>query len=148
VPDIHLAVAGELRSQRFPKLARSLGISDRVHFVGFRKADLFEVMAAADVFVMASHYEPFGLVILEAMAAGTAVITARCVGASSLVGPAGVVLAQADDVVGLAIALARLVANPKLTAEMGRRGKEIARGHSVDRMAEGYTAFYESVGAR
>jgi glycosyltransferase involved in cell wall biosynthesis len=148
VPDIHLAVAGELRSQRFPSLARSLGIADRVHFVGFRKEDLFEIMAAADVFVMASHYEPFGLVILEAMAAGTAVITARCVGASSLVGPAGVVLAHADDVAGLAIALARLAANPRLAAEMGRRGREIARGHSVDRMAEGYTNFYESVSAR
>ncbi len=143
VPGVHLAIAGVLRSNRYPAKCAQLGLEDRVHFISFRKDDLPEVMAAADVFVMASLYEPFGLVILEAMAAGTAVITARSVGASYLVGEAGTVLADAKDAAELAAVITHLATHPEVTARMGRAGRNIALGCTWRRMADAYLALYE-----
>jgi glycosyltransferase involved in cell wall biosynthesis len=104
-------------------------------------------MATADAFVMASFYEPFGLVILEAMAAGTAVITSRTVGASSLVGEAGTVLADAKDTSALADVIRHLSANPDAAARMGAAGREIALRCSWERMADSYIDIYRSVAA-
>jgi glycosyltransferase involved in cell wall biosynthesis len=147
VPGVHLAVAGELRSRRYPAKCEALGLSDRVHFISFRKDDLPEVMATADAFVMASFYEPFGLVILEAMAAGTAVITSRTVGASSLVGDAGTVLADAKDPVALAGVIRHLAAHPDTAVRMGAAGREIALGRTWQRMADSYIDIYRTIAA-
>ena len=77
VPDLHLAVVGVTDGSPYPQLAESLGISDRVHFLGFRR-DVPSLMKIVDFFVFPSRYEPFGLVIIEAMATGLPVITASC----------------------------------------------------------------------
>jgi glycosyltransferase involved in cell wall biosynthesis len=145
VPDVHLAVAGDVRSNRYPVMAKALGLGQRVHFISFRKDDLAEVMAAADVFVMISLYEPFGLVVLEAMAAGTAVISSSSVGASSLIGKAGVVLPRATDHVALANVIRELCANRARTAQMGRYGRETALACTWDHMANEYVRIYESI---
>ena len=55
------------------KMSEQLGISDSVFWYGFRE-DIPEIMSALDVFVLTSEYEGFGLVLLEAMAAGVPVI--------------------------------------------------------------------------
>lgn len=70
-----------------PRLAESLGIRDRVTFTGFRD-DIPDCLAALDVVVHASVTpEPFGLAIVEGMAAGTAVIAADAGGAREIVTP-------------------------------------------------------------
>jgi glycosyltransferase involved in cell wall biosynthesis len=56
--------------------AHQLGIGDSVIWAGFRD-DISHVMAALDVFALTSHYEGFGLVLLEAMAAGVPVVGTR-----------------------------------------------------------------------
>jgi len=52
---------------------KRLGLSDRVMFLGNRK-DVHELYSAADVFLLLSEYEAFGIVVLEAMASGTPVV--------------------------------------------------------------------------
>ncbi len=64
----------------FQRRAEDLSVVDRVHFVG-RVTDPESFLRSLDVFVFPVHYEPFGMVVIEAMAAGIPVITARTVGA-------------------------------------------------------------------
>ncbi len=59
--------------RRLERLIQQLGLSDRVRLIG-RMEDISELYCALDVFVSASHSESFGLAIVEAMAAGAAVV--------------------------------------------------------------------------
>lgn len=71
---------GELR-----QLAHSLGVADAVRFLG-QIANGRRHFKAFDVFVLSSDHEPFGMVLLEAMAAGVPVIATACGGASEVIG--------------------------------------------------------------
>ncbi|MDP5337776.1 MAG: glycosyltransferase family 4 protein, partial [Nodularia sp. (in: cyanobacteria)] len=74
VPELHLAVAGNTQGSPYVQLAKSLGLDERVHFLG-QRSDVPELMKAVDFLVFPSRYEPFGLVVIEAMASGLPVIT-------------------------------------------------------------------------
>ncbi|MEW5702526.1 MAG: N-acetyl-alpha-D-glucosaminyl L-malate synthase BshA [Candidatus Zixiibacteriota bacterium] len=65
-------------------LARSLGVADSVDFLGNRE-DVDQILCAADVFLLPSHYEAFGLAALEAMACGVPVVASRVGGVPELV---------------------------------------------------------------
>ncbi|MEO7556252.1 MAG: glycosyltransferase [Acidimicrobiales bacterium] len=71
--DIHLLVAGSManhgHAEALRDRSRRLGISDRVHLLGAR-SDVTDLLSACDAFVLASHYEGFGIALAEAMAAG------------------------------------------------------------------------------
>ena len=68
--DVYLVVIGDgPQRQRLEKLARNLGVTGRVRFVGFR-TDVERFYSIADVFALPSMYETFGHVFLEAMASG------------------------------------------------------------------------------
>ncbi|MCD4685781.1 MAG: glycosyltransferase, partial [Anaerolineae bacterium] len=77
VPDAHYVLAGDgdLRAALKTE-AQSLGIAERVHFLGWR-SDAYAVFAALDVFLAPSLWEGFGLVFLEAMALNLPVISTR-----------------------------------------------------------------------
>ena len=105
VPDLHLAVLGNTQGSPFPQLAASLGLNDRVHFLGYRR-DVAQIMQAVDLFVFPSRYEACTLVLLEALASGLPVVTATATGGAELVTPeCGVVLPNSDDTDALAAAL-------------------------------------------
>jgi glycosyltransferase involved in cell wall biosynthesis len=76
-PKLHLDIAGdgELKSE-LAQLSQSLGISDQISWLGNIKNPQ-ELMRQSDIFVLASRYEGFGLVLLEAMQAGCSVIAAN-----------------------------------------------------------------------
>src|SRR5207249_1328427 len=83
VPQAHLVYAGEgpLRGELEAE-AKSLGIAANVRFLGFRnQSQLPAVYRAADVLVLPSEYEPFGVVVNEAMLCGRPVIVSDRVGA-------------------------------------------------------------------
>jgi D-inositol-3-phosphate glycosyltransferase len=72
--------------ERLARLSRSLEIEDRVSFAGaVRQEDLPLYYSAADVCVIPSHYETFGLVALESLACGTPVVATRVGGMESVV---------------------------------------------------------------
>lgn len=142
VPGLHLAVAGGLDGSPYPAMARQLGIEDRVHFLDYR-TDLPRLMRASDLFLFPSRYEPFALVLLEAMASGIPVVTASTVGAATLVGDSGVVLDNPDDVEGMAEAVSLLVNDTQKCTEMGAKGREIATSSTFEAMAVSYVNLFE-----
>ncbi|HEY9670368.1 MAG TPA: glycosyltransferase family 4 protein [Waterburya sp.] len=148
VPGLHLAVAGITEGSPYPQLAAQLGLSSRVHFLGYQP-NISELMRAADLFVFPSRYEPFGLVVLEAMASGLPVITATTTGAAEVVTPeCGVVLSDSEDVYGLAQALLHLAGNPVLRRRMGEAARLVAQQHSWTSMAQSYVDLFEKVAAQ
>jgi UDP-glucose:(heptosyl)LPS alpha-1,3-glucosyltransferase len=81
-----LAIAGRGDGARVRAAAARLGASDRVTWLGVRP-DVERLYAAADALVLPARYEPFGNVVLEALASGLPVLVSRAVGAGDLVRP-------------------------------------------------------------
>jgi glycosyltransferase involved in cell wall biosynthesis len=123
-PDVWVVVAGagEVRP-RLEALAVELGIRERVRFLGFRnQSELPAVYRGADVLVLPSAFEPFGLVVNEAFACGIpAVVSDACGCADDLVidGETGATY-PAGDVAALAETL-RALADPTRRRSMGER---------------------------
>ncbi|NEQ12772.1 MAG: glycosyltransferase family 4 protein [Moorea sp. SIO3E2] len=145
VPELHLAVAGITEGSPYPQLAASLNVSERVHFLGYRR-DLPQIMRAVDLFVFPSRYEACTLVLLEAMASGLPVITASTAGGAELVTPAcGVVLSDPNDTQALAKELSLLVSNPEKRKHMSQAAPMIAAQYSWEKMAQSYVDLFEEV---
>lgn len=125
--------------------ARRMGVSDKVIFLGWRD-DIPEIMQVLDVFVLPSLNEGMGRVLVEAMAAGKPVVASRVGGILDLVkeGQNGC-LAEPGDEKGLAIAIKKLLDDKKMRDEMGKRGREMAQGFSVEKMIEKIDVLYESL---
>jgi D-inositol-3-phosphate glycosyltransferase len=125
--------------QRLRALAARLELSQQVRFIKAQPQDvLAQYYAAADVLVMPSHYESFGMVVLEAMACGTPVVASRVGGLASTVvhGQTGF-LAPVGDVQAFAQAILRLLAAPSLQQAMRHaasgRAQTFAWPHIVQR---------------
>jgi glycosyltransferase involved in cell wall biosynthesis len=148
IPELHLAVVGALPGSPYPALAETLGVQNRVHFLGFRQ-DMADLMRAADLFVFPSRYEPFALVLLEAMASGLPVITVETVGAADLLTPeCGVKLADPEDAAALAAAMQGLLSAPERRAQMGMAAQQVAECYRWDRMADDYLKLYQEFAPR
>ncbi|GAB4177558.1 MAG: glycosyltransferase family 4 protein [Coleofasciculaceae cyanobacterium] len=146
VPELHLAVVGILEGSPYPQLAEQLGLSDRVYFLDNPSGIVPELMRSVDIFVFPSRYEPFGLVVIEAMASGLPVVTAITTGASELISPdCGVVLSDTEDRKGLAEALSQLASNPDLRHRMGKAARTVAEEHSWQKMAQRYVDRFEEL---
>ena len=106
-PSTRIDVVGEVSSGDYRAKVKDLGLSRNVHWHGSTN-DVFPYYAAADLLVLPTLYEPFGLVIIEALACGLPVITSRLAGASSAVerGQSGRLLVDPTDVDELAAYLA------------------------------------------
>ncbi|MEA5504078.1 glycosyltransferase family 4 protein [Halotia wernerae UHCC 0503] len=145
VRDLHLAIVGSTEGSPFPELAASLGLSERVHFLGYRR-DIAEIMRAVDLFVFPSRYEACTLVLLEALASGLPVITATTTGGAELVTPeCGIVLPDSDDTEALAKALLSLVSDRLLMQQMGKAARLVAQQHSWTTMAQTYIDLFEEL---
>lgn len=114
---------------RLQKLRQEVGVGELVTFLGKRSQDsLPYYYSAADVVVMPSHYESFGLVALEAMACGTPVIASQVGGLAFLVkdGQTGYHV-PGDDPEALANRLMELLTNKTLREKMGAQAASYAR---------------------
>lgn len=118
-----------------------MGLSDRVTFAGYRE-DVPEVLSALDIFVLSSLVEPFGTVVIEAMAAGKPVVATRTRGPAEMLadGVTGVFVPP-GDAVAMASAIRSLVADPARARAMGEAAKtDVARRFSLAAMMEGMDA--------
>jgi D-inositol-3-phosphate glycosyltransferase len=132
------------RPESLHKLAAALGIADLVRFEPpARAAQLADWYAAADVTVVPSHSESFGLVALESQACGTPVVAAAVGGLPTAVrdGESGL-LVDSRDPADFAAAIGRLVTAPRLRARMGGAGRRHAEQFSWQRTAEGLLVAY------
>lgn len=138
VPKAHFVLAGmgETRKQ-LEQLLVELGLTDRFHFLGWLD-EPEKLLCALDVFVSASETESFGLVIAEAMAAGTAVVATKTEGAKEIIedGKTGV-LVPIGNVPRIAEAINALLQNPERNREISLRAKEAAHSKfSLQRMVD------------
>ncbi|CAL96194.1 glycosyltransferase [Azoarcus olearius] len=117
-----VAILGKGRLEaKLKAQAAELGIADAVRFLG-QVPNARTAFSAFDLFALSSDHEPFGMVLLEAMAAGVPVVATDCGGAPEVVGDAGALFPLGDDA-----ALARLiVAHAGWSDEQRTAGAEAA----------------------
>src|SRR4028119_706941 len=145
VPELQLVVAGTTTGTTYPQLVASLDLSNRVHFLEHR-TDVPELMKAVNFFVFPSRYEACSLVLLEAMASGLPVITAKTAGGAEIITPeCGIVLPEPDDIQGLVRALSLLASDRNFRSQMGQSARAIAQQHSWDKMAQSYVELFEEL---
>ena len=148
-PDLRwrLAIAGrggEEASLR--ELAATSGIEARVHLLGYR-ADVGDILAAADVYTMPSLSEGLPLALLEAMAAALPVV-ASATGGIPEAARAGeeALLVPPGDPAALSDALGRLVRDAELRRGLGAAAAKRAREeHGIDRMLDRYEGLYAAL---
>jgi glycosyltransferase involved in cell wall biosynthesis len=132
----------ELRQQ-----ANRLGLEGRVGFTGFLE-DVSGAIRSLDIVVHASTQpEPFGMVIIEAMACGKAVIASQAGGAAEIFTDGENALGHPPgDAVALAQQIARLARDPELRNRLGRTGRVTAeRLYHGRRLADELTAMYREL---
>lgn len=138
--------AGE-EEQALHQYCREQGLCN-VHFLGFRnQSELPRYYALADVFILPSENEPWGLIINEVMCAGVAVVATEEIGAvADLVrhGENGM-LYPAREVEALTAILRHLICDPDLCRCMGQRSREIIADWSYERCVEGVRAALHAV---
>jgi 1,2-diacylglycerol 3-alpha-glucosyltransferase len=146
-PDAMLVIAGEGPAREsLVKLARSLGVESAVRFIGYldRASELPDCYAAGDAFVFASRTETQGLVLLEAMAQGTPVVSTAELGTRSILteGCGAFVVAEDENVFAAAAGAALA-----LSKHDPRRAQLRAHAESwaSQAMARRLIAFYEKV---
>lgn len=130
IPDLHLiAVGGGDDLPRLRLLANELGMGNSVHFFDdLSREEIAGCYARATVFALPSTGEGFGLVFLEAMAFGKAIVAAASGGTTDLVEhEVNGLLVPPHDPQRLADAIARLLRDDSLRLELGRQGAEIVR---------------------
>ena len=129
--DIQLTIAGEDEAggrgyrQQLERLIDNLGLRHRVRLLGSVPGSAIrKELAEAHAFVLASHAEPLGVAIMEAMCMEIPVVATAAGGVSELVldGETGILVTPGDPET-LAYALMRLMADPPLCAGMGSAGR-------------------------
>jgi len=125
--------------------ARSLGIADRVLFLGNR-GDVADILSATDVSVLTSHYEGLANALVESMAMKVPVVTTDYLGADEIVtdGRDGFIVARGDGA-ALADKVCSLLDNPELCQSMGRCGRQaVETRFSAQAMCRNLLSVYES----
>lgn len=139
---IKLVAVGSGDTEGFTKLARKHGVLENVVFVG-HKREILPYYQAADAFVLPTVYEPFGLVILEAMSCALPCVVSATAGASELIddGASGMLVRDPFSAAELARKLEPLVLDRELRERLGRAARQIAVKRSWDQVASEYLDF-------
>jgi glycosyltransferase involved in cell wall biosynthesis len=147
-PDVGLAIGG--RGEALAELrlrAEALGLADRVVFMGpLHRGQVTWAMRSAELFVMPSRIEPFGIVTLEALAAGCPVIVSSRGGASEVVrdGIDGLVVDPLDRL-ALARSIEMLLGDVDLRGRLAEAGRERAKDYAWPQIMRDYLELYELV---
>jgi glycosyltransferase involved in cell wall biosynthesis len=149
LPAAHLALLGpdgaDGTAAQVERAAREPALAGRVHRLPPSRSERpLELYADADVFVLPSEGESFGMVAAEAAAAGTAVVvTDRCGVADAFEGGGALVVPYGRDAV--AAAIAELLADPELRRRLGEEGLAVARALSWPRIVRRQEAIYRRI---
>jgi glycosyltransferase involved in cell wall biosynthesis len=146
-PNTRLAIAGEGSCRiELERQIEWLGLGRKVRLLGSR-ADLLALMHAFDMFVLPSRAEPFGLVLLESMAAHRAVVATRVGGVLEIVRPGetGDVVTPGDPL-DLAAKVLALLAEPVRAERYGLAGRRrVEQAFSLERMLGATDGLYRGL---
>ena len=151
---VHFLIIGEDKSPQMvyrkslESLIAELGVNGIVSMEGWRD-DVSALLSSLTLFVSAARSEPFGLAIVEAMAAGLPIVAATSEGASEILqdGFTGK-LVPVGDPEALARAIAVLIDDPLERSRLGRNAQAVARErYSLKRMASDTERVYREVAA-
>jgi glycosyltransferase involved in cell wall biosynthesis len=131
-PFVTLDIGGDgPERSKLESLAHALGIRNQVRFVGMlSRSQVMDTMAGADAFVLASFYETFGVVFVEALALGKPVIATRCGGPESIVRSEDGLLVPANDVEALGEAM------KQMRSKSGSYQRDVIRANCADRYGQ------------
>ena len=149
-PDALLVIAGEGPARSaLQQLVEREGLAADVRFVGYldRERTLLDCYAAADVFVFASRTETQGLVLLEAMAQGAAVVSTAELGTRSVLKPASGARVVPERVGEFSAAVVELLSDAALRARLAEQGRCYAHTWSSQTLARRLADIYGEVGA-
>jgi glycosyltransferase involved in cell wall biosynthesis len=147
IPVARFAVAGDGPDRAsLETQVHASGLQDRFTFLGARR-DISHLLAACDVFVLASLYEGLPLSVLEAMAAGKPVVATRVGGVEeAIVDGATGLLVRSGNAGELAAAIRWILADPQRARAMGEAGRERVNRHfTADRMVSKTVDLYEQL---
>jgi len=144
--NVKLIIIGSDDEKFYGQLAELKRVRERIIFV-HHSSNLWEYYAASDIFVFPTIYEPFGLVIVEAMASGLPAITSRVAGAADFItdGVDGFLLDKPEDINELAAKIELLLSNAELRKTMGERARETAEKFSWDQVAQKTLEVYNTI---
>jgi 1,2-diacylglycerol 3-alpha-glucosyltransferase len=148
IPQAMLVIAGEGPAREaLRQLVASLKLETDVFFAGYldRNTALLDCYAAANVFAFASRTETQGLVLLEAMAQGAAIVSTAELGTRSILKPdcgALIVEEKRDE---FAAAVVRVLGDANLQKDLGERGRAYARMWSSAAMARRLADLYDTI---
>ena len=126
-------------------LARQLGLERRVRFLPMLGAsERLRALAAADVWVLPSHTENFGIAAVEALAAGRATVLSSRVNIVNEALQAGATVATPPDVESIARAINQLLADPEQRSTIGDRARHFAMRFDWDAIAPALTEMYRT----
>jgi glycosyltransferase involved in cell wall biosynthesis len=146
VPALRMVLAGDgpLKAGLL-RMARELKISRQVSFIGHcERVPAF--LRCLDIFVLASKFEPFGVALLEAKAAGVAIVATRVNEIPEILseGTSGL-LSPAEDPESMSRLFVSLARNPDMRARLGRHASVEARAqNSLESIVHGYQELYEA----
>jgi N-acetyl-alpha-D-glucosaminyl L-malate synthase BshA len=124
-------------------LARELGVCDEVRFVG-KQEQMEDILAIADLFLLTSEYESFGLAALEAMAAGVPVVSTNAGGLSEINvdGETGF-MANVGDVAAMSGQALTILRDPKILQQFKNRAAQHAKQFDINHIIPIYERLYE-----
>ena len=136
---------GDDKLDNYINIAKELNVADKIVYGGFRP-DVYKYFAAADIFVFPTLYEPFGLVILEALAASLPVVTNRSAGAAELVddGKSGFLLDEPTDIRAISDKINFVLENGAIR-KMGDAARRKAEQYTWARTAEEMLKVFERI---
>jgi len=144
--NLHLLVIGRDDPAPFFKLVCNSGLKNKIIFTG-EITGIEMYYAASDILIFPTSYEPFGLVILEAMASGIPVIVSQEAGAAELIRDEinGIVLKNNEDSEKLVKEIRFIVNNSKKFKEIGEEARKTAENYSWDNIASKTFSLYEEI---
>lgn len=147
LPNLHFALVGTGPLEAEVKQAASvLPCRDRIHFAP-PVSNVPDYLAACDVWLLPSEAENFSRAVLEALAAGCAVVATNCRGNDEvLVHEENSLLAPVGDVPGLSYAIVRFLSDAPLRARLQKAGKETAARFALEIAIDNYQRAYADFG--
>ena len=145
VPRLRMVIAGDgLLRAKLEEMARDLGVADRVRFLG-NWDDVPALLRSVDVFALSSKFEPFGVALLEAKAAGLPIVATSVNEIPNIVadGESGL-LTPPENASNMAALFVKLALDRNLRVRFGTRARIEAQQYSLKAAVSAYESLYDA----